>query len=54
MEWVEVCPQEELNLRLGLRRAALYPLSYGDKSKLLGFCRATYLISIIFPPLLKA
>ena len=25
-----MCPYEELNLDLSLRRAALYPLSYGD------------------------
>ena len=27
---VEVCPQKESNLHLSLRRATLYPLSYGD------------------------
>lgn len=26
-----LCPQEELNFHFSLRRAALYPLSYGDK-----------------------
>ncbi len=28
-----MCPRQDLNLRTRLRRAVLYPLSYGDKKK---------------------
>ncbi|TSC56905.1 MAG: hypothetical protein Greene071421_415 [Parcubacteria group bacterium Greene0714_21] len=38
-----LCPRQELDLYLLVRSELLYPLSYGDKSKLLCFCRETYL-----------
>lgn len=40
---VSLCPREELNPYQFLRRKLLYPLSYGDKTSLLKFCRETYL-----------
>ncbi len=38
-----LCPREELDPHQFLRRKLLYPLSYGDKSKLIYFCRETYI-----------